>query len=115
MLVTLGGFVAIFGLQLGWAMAWPALRYRYASYRVNERGLQIKDGVVWRSVTTVPKSRVQHTDVTQGPLARGFGLAALVIHTAGTEHASVTLNGLPRDVAFAIRNHLINVDGDDAV
>jgi membrane protein YdbS with pleckstrin-like domain len=94
---------------------WPALRYRHAAYRVNERGIQIKDGVLWRSVVSVPRSRVQHTDVSQGPLARAYGLATLVIHTAGTEHASVTLDGLARDTAYAIRDHLIDSGDGDAV
>jgi membrane protein YdbS with pleckstrin-like domain len=94
---------------------WPALRYRYAAYRVNERGIHNRDGVLWRSIVSVPRSRVQHTDVSQGPLARAYGLATLIIHTAGTEHASVSLDGLPRDKAYAIRDHLIDGGEDDAV
>jgi len=94
---------------------WPAVRYRHASYRVNVNGIQIRRGVLWRAEISVPKSRVQHTDVTRGPIARGFGLATLVLHTAGTEHASVSLEGLPEDAALAIRDYLIVGGKDDAV
>jgi membrane protein YdbS with pleckstrin-like domain len=58
---------------------------------------------------------VHHTDVSRGPLERGIGLATLIIHTAGTEAASVTLGGLPGDAALEIRDHLIEGGRDDAV
>lgn len=98
---------------LTWAM--PALRYRHTSYRVNERGIEIRRGAFWRQVVTVPRSRVQHTDVSEGPLQRGYGLATLVIHTAGTEHASVRLEGIEASVASSIRDFLIAGTGQDAV
>jgi membrane protein YdbS with pleckstrin-like domain len=63
----------------------------------------------------VPSSRVQHTDVAQGPVERAFDLATLVVYTAGTQHASVTLNGLKNETALAIRDYLIDRDDDDAL
>lgn len=98
-----------------WSLYWPAVRYRHASYRLDDRGLRIRRGVVWRSEILVPKSRVQHTDVSQGPVQRRFGLATLVLHTAGTQHAAVSLGGLPHEVALAIRDDLIEGGLDDAV
>jgi uncharacterized protein len=117
------GALAAWGLV--WAVAnaafawhlqrWPAIEYRHASYRVDEHGIEIRRGVYWRTVTTVPRSRIQHTDVSQGPLERRYGLGTLVIYTAGTDHAKVTLGGLAYDVAFAIREHLMPERGTDAV
>ena len=98
-----------------WLVAWPPVAYRYVSYRVDGDGLEIRSGVYFRSVTTVPKSRVQHTDVSQGPLQRRYGLATLTVHTAGTEHAEVQLPGLPHDVALLIRDHLLPGNTADAV
>jgi membrane protein YdbS with pleckstrin-like domain len=98
-----------------WLVAWPPVSYRYVSYRVDADGLEIRSGVYFRSVTTVPKSRVQHTDVSQGPLQRKYGLATLTAHTAGTEHAEVQLPGLPHDVALRIRDHLLPGNTADAV
>jgi membrane protein YdbS with pleckstrin-like domain len=98
-----------------WLVAWPPVSYRFVSYRVDADGLEIRAGVYFRSVTTVPKSRVQHTDVSQGPLQRRFGLATLTVHTAGTEHAQVALPGLPHDVALRIRDHLLPGNTADAV
>ena len=107
--------VVLLGL-LTWLMqAWPAVEYRYASYRVDQLGLEIRQGVYWRSVITVPRSRVQHTDVSQGPVERRYGLGTLAVHTAGTEHARVELSGLDHDAALAIRDHLLPRDLVDAV
>jgi uncharacterized protein len=98
-----------------WLVAWPPVSYRYVSYRVDADGLEIRSGVYFRSVTTVPKSRVQHTDVSQGPLQRKYGLATLTVHTAGTENAEVQLPGLPHDVALLLRDHLLPGNTADAV
>ena len=96
-------------------LAWPAVRYRHISYRVDTTGIRIRRGVVWRSETSVPRSRVQHTDVARGPIERSFGLATLIIHTAGTENASVTLSGLAESDAYPIRDYLLESGDDDAV
>ena len=98
-----------------WLQRWPAIVYRYASYRVDADGIEIRDGVLWRTVTNVPRSRVQHTDVSQGPLQRKYGLGTLVIHTAGTDHATVELRGLDHGRALAIRDHLLPRQAHDAV
>lgn len=98
-----------------WQQAWPPLEYRHASYRVDANGLEIRRGVYFRAVINVPRSRVQHTDVAQGPLQRRFGLATLIVHTAGNESAVVELPGLTHDTALAIRDHLLPGRSDDAV
>ncbi len=114
--LVMGGIALILVAALCWlAQCWPPIDYRYRSFRVNDTGIQICKGVLWRSVMDVPKSRVQHTDVNQGPIERRFGLAHLVIHTAGTISASVKLEGLGRETAVAIRDHLVASDSDDAV
>jgi membrane protein YdbS with pleckstrin-like domain len=94
---------------------WPAIDYRHTAYSVDERGIEIRRGVFWRTVTSVPRSRVQHTDVSQGPLERRFGLGTLVIYTAGTDHARVSVPGLEHGRALRIREHLLPAGGSDAV
>ena len=93
---------------LAWlAHAWPSAQYRRFRYQLDAWGIVIRSGVVWRTVTSVPRSRVQHTDVAQGPFERRYGLATLSIYTAGTEYARVDLPGLPYGRALAIRDHLL--------
>ncbi|HVQ12412.1 MAG TPA: PH domain-containing protein [Vicinamibacterales bacterium] len=101
---------------LAWQLQrWPAVSYRFSSYRVDQAGIEIRQGVYWRIITNVPRSRVQHTDVSQGPLERRFGLGTLVIYTAGTSHSRVNVSGLAFDVARRIRAHLLPDDQSDAV
>lgn len=116
--LRLGALVAWAGLAilLAWlAHFWPPISYRYASYTVDADDIEIRSGVVWRRVTTVPRTRVQHTDVSQGPLERSHGLGTLVIHTAGTEHALVPLSGLDYESAIALRDHLLPRGAGDVV
>lgn len=95
--------------------AWPAIDYRHQSYTVDPRGIEIRHGVFWRNVENVPRSRVQHIDVSQGPLERRFALGKLSIYTAGTEYALVSLRGLPHERALRIRDHLLPGETQDAV
>ena len=81
----------------------PLRRYQARGYQLGEDRLRVVRGLVFRSDTVVPFGRVQHIDVHQGPLERGYGLATLVLHTAGNHNASVTLPGLGHDDAMAMR------------
>lgn len=107
--VGVGGFLAWLSHR------WPEISYRHTFYRVDPHGIEIRRGVLWRRVINVPKSRVQHTDVSQGPLQRTYALGTLVIYTAGTDHAKVELPGLSHARALRIRDHLLPTGGDDAV
>jgi uncharacterized protein len=110
-----GGWIGATALLGWWLQVWPAISYRHSSYIVDASGIEIRSGVVWHTVTNVPRSRVQHTDVSQGPLERRFGIGTLVIHTAGTDEAVVSLNGVTHGTALAIRDHLLPREGPDAV
>jgi membrane protein YdbS with pleckstrin-like domain len=94
---------------------WPAVAYRHFFYRVDQRGIEIKQGVLWRTVTTVPRSRVQHIDVSQGPFERRLDLGTVTIHTAGTQDATVSLPGLEYGLALALREHLLPKREHDVV
>jgi len=99
-----------------WSHFWPPIQWRHVSYRVDELGMEIRRGVVFRHVQMIPRSRIQHTDVSQGPLQRRYGLSTLTLHTAGTLHSSVELGGITRETAEAIRDFLVGDSGsDDAV
>lgn len=106
-LPLLTGWNVLVGAALVWAYQWPELRHRHLRYRVDESGVRIRRGVLWRKVVSIPTSRVQHTDVSQGPVQRRFGLATLTVYTAGTEGASIGLEGLEQSVAERLRDHLL--------
>jgi membrane protein YdbS with pleckstrin-like domain len=94
---------------------WPPRAYQHTFYRVDDQGIEIRKGVYWRLVINVPRSRVQHIDVSQGPIERRYGLGTLVVYTAGTDHAKVDLDGLAHERALLIREHLLPSGAGDAV
>jgi len=112
-LLVLWLIAVLLGLWL--AQAWPPKAYRFTSYKVDDQGMEIRRGVYFRVVINVPRSRVQHIDVSQGPIERRYGLGTLVIYTAGTEHAKVELEGLAHGRAMLVREHLLPSGVSDAV
>lgn len=104
-------------VALAWHLQhWPAVAHRHTSYRLDGKVFEIRRGVFWREIVSVPRSRVQHTDVSQGPLERTYGLGTLVVYTAGTDHAKVELHGLSYEAALQMREHLlVPREGGDAV
>lgn len=91
---------------LAGALVQPLLNHSRTSYRVDEDGLQIRRGVLWRSHVFVPRSRIQHTDVAQGPMQRMFDLGTLMVFTAGSKHSRTRLRGILLKEARRLRDDL---------
>jgi membrane protein YdbS with pleckstrin-like domain len=70
-------------------------------------GLLVVRGVWWQSETFVPRARVQHTDVRQGPLGRQLGIATLKVFTAGSHMSVIEVAGLRHESALALRDALL--------
>ncbi len=64
----------------------PRLEYRQWHYRITERYVDIVHGIFFTTHTHIPIFRIQHLDISQGPLQKGLGLASIVIVTAGMSH-----------------------------
>jgi membrane protein YdbS with pleckstrin-like domain len=129
-----GGGVAVLGAiageRLGWP-SWPGIavgallvlwlaviaprrRWRAWGWALGPDELHVAHGVWTHVHTIVPLSRVQHIDIAQGPIERAFGVARLVLHTAGTSHAVVVLPGLSRSTAEAVRDSIRSRIREDA-
>ena len=92
---------ALLGAWLGRA------RWARTTWRLDERGLQVRRGLVWRSEVLVPRTRVQHLDLERGPIERRYGLATLVVHTAGTRLNALRQSGFVDADAVALRDALL--------
>lgn len=105
-----------FAALFTWLSLWrPGRLYQAWAYRIDEKVLETRSGLIFRILRLLPLSRLQHVDLHRGPLERAFGLASLVLHTAGTHEANITIPGLDEKEAVRLRDHLIEVGGDDAV
>lgn len=99
-------------------MAWMnRRRWKAAAWKLDEIGLQVRRGRLWRKEILIPRSRVQHLDIERGPIERRFGLATLTVHTAGTRLQALRQPGLPDEDAVALRDALIPASNqrDDVV
>lgn len=107
------GFVALLGA------AFALARYRSWRYRVRADSLLLDRGVLTRVRTVVPYVRIQHVDSRRGPVERALGLASVVVYTAGSRGADVTVPGLTPDGAADLQRRLkrlaIAAEGEDAV
>lgn len=96
------GLVAL--LALIGLLVLPGRRYRAWGYREEAEELHIRHGLFVRMLTALPFARVQHIDLAQGPIERRFGLARLILHTAGTRGAAIPLPGLAQAEAERLRD-----------
>ncbi|TDR22753.1 PH domain-containing protein [Marinicella litoralis] len=99
-------WLVCYGLVHWYSLHW----YKAYQYQLTAAGLKIHKGVFWQQQNMVPRNRVQHIDITTGPLERRFDLSKLVVHTAGTRNATITLPGLLHEDAADLRQELINTN-----
>lgn len=95
------------------------LYYRSWRFEIQDDALYLVRGVVTEVETAVPYVRVQHVDTQRGPVARAVGLSSLVVYTAGTRGADISIPGLTPERANRLRERLrdlaIASEGSDAV
>ena len=64
----------------------PQLRWSRWSYQVDDKGIQMRRGIIWVQHTEVPINRIQHVDTRQGPIYRSYGLSVIRFSNAATSH-----------------------------
>ncbi|MFN7948599.1 MAG: PH domain-containing protein [Blastocatellia bacterium] len=110
----LPGWVLLAALS-GWFSFWiPVREWRATGWRLDDKVLLARSGVWFQVIRLLPLNRLQHVDLHRGPLERMFGLASLVLHTAGTHAESITISGLDADEAALLRNRLVALGGEHA-
>jgi membrane protein YdbS with pleckstrin-like domain len=101
------------------AVAYVQALYRSWGYRLDDDALELRHGVLTKVDTAVPYVRIQHVDTQRGPLDRLLGLSRVVVYTAGSRGADVTVPGLKPDQARDLRNGLrdlaVESEPEDAV
>lgn len=92
--------VVVWGLL---ALIWVPRRYRHTGYLLREHDIHLRTGALWRQTTSVTLNRVQHIELSQGPLERSLGCCRLLIYTAGGAGQDLSIPGLDTDNAEQIR------------
>lgn len=108
-----GGLFVVQALR---ALLWPYLAAPRWGWRLEPDVFLVRRGVWLRTVVAIPRARVQHVDLRQGPLEQLVGLSRLQVHTASGLGADGTVPGLDPDVAESLRRELVaGARGDDGV
>ena len=103
----------------GWALVTVLLiliarkSFSYKAYALRAKDITYKSGWIWRNTTTVPFSRVQHCEVSEGPIERSFGLAELKVYTAGGQSSDLSLPGLSPDEALRLKSYITQKAAED--
>jgi len=115
--VAVGG--GLFVLFAVYGVVRAVFLYRSWRYVVREESLYLTRGVLTRVQTVVPYVRVQHIDTRRSAFERVLGLSTLVVYTAGSRGADVTIPGLTPDTAEDLQSRLerlaIASEDEDAV
>lgn len=77
--------------------------FQYKSYAIRDKDMIYQTGWIIRHIHTCPFNRIQHITVTIGPFERRWGLATLVLYTAGSNNADMQISGLQEPVARSLK------------
>lgn len=103
--------IACIGL-IALAVVTPPLAYARWRYGFLGDLLLMRYGILFVEERAVPVRRMQHVDLVRGPIERLFGLATLVVYTAGNEGSAFRVPGLPVARAQELRNRIVEARGD---
>lgn len=108
--IGLGGAISLTVFLLG--SGYAILRYRAWCFELQDDALYLERGVFTEVRTVLPYVRVQHVDTQRNPLERVLGLGRVVVYTAGSRGADVSVPGLTRERATDLREELRTRTGE---
>lgn len=97
------------------SMYFAGKRYEYAGYALREFDILHKHGFLFRSLTSLPFSRIQHSEISRGPIESAFGLATLRVFTAGGSGSDLAIEGLLHEEALRIKELITQKTGEISV
>lgn len=86
---------------------WVPRRYRHTGYCVREHDLHLRTGALFQQTLSITLNRIQHMELTRGPLERLLGLSSLAIYTAGGSGRDLAIPGLDTTTAERLREYLL--------
>ena len=98
-----GGIWLIF---VGLAFGLESLRYQAMGIALRKHDLTYRKGYLFKKQVTLPFNRIQHTEISQGPLARKFKLSSLKVYTAGGSGSDLSISGLDPERAQELKDYI---------
>ncbi|GAB1266443.1 PH domain-containing protein [Aurantivibrio infirmus] len=94
-------------------------KVKHTKYLLRRLDAHLQSGLMWRRTVSVGINRIQHMEITQGPIERILGLSRLAIFTAGGNRSDLTIPGLVTEDAQRLKAQLLKLatlddDEDDS-
>jgi membrane protein YdbS with pleckstrin-like domain len=89
-------------LTIGYSI-FQAKSFAQKAYALRDKDIIYKSGWIVQRIHSCPFNRIQHSSVSMGFFERKFGLATLILYTAGTDDADIRVPGLKEGDAHAIK------------
>lgn len=107
---------ALLVLGIGVIVGLAALSWRFTRFRVTATQVELRSGWLFRAHRQVPIDRIQAVEVSRPLLAQLFGLAQVIVQSAGGGDAHLTLAFLRLPEAHALRRRLqtLSAQSDEA-
>ncbi|MGE5355051.1 MAG: PH domain-containing protein [Deltaproteobacteria bacterium] len=78
------------------------------SYSIRHNDLIFRRGVLFNRITIVPFNRIQHIELTRGPVENFFNLCSIKFFTAGGSQSDIIIPGLNTETANKIKSFIIS-------
>ena len=78
---------------------------------LREKDILYKQGLFWQKQTGVSFKRIQHIDISNGPMERKFRLSTIKFFTAGGSLADLKISGLTTEDAHKLRSFILEKIG----
>lgn len=88
--------------------------FKIKGYAIRQNDISYKSGLLFFSMTSVPFNRIQHVEVSQGPIGRLFDLASVKVYTAGGSTSDLRIGGLIKEEAHRLRDHISHLSSQHA-
>ncbi|HEV3484649.1 MAG TPA: PH domain-containing protein, partial [Vicinamibacterales bacterium] len=92
----------------GWAIVASRGYVASLEWTITDEAIGFRSGWVWRYLTVAPLAKAQAVSLRQSPFDRRYGMATLLVDTAGGHDAPhrIEIPFLPYDTAFALRERI---------
>lgn len=84
------------------------LSFNKRSFALRQHDLLYRRGILATITTVIPFSRIQHIAINEGVISRRFGLAQLIIYTAGGANMDLSISGLLKQDAEKMKQLIMD-------
>ncbi|MFA9398037.1 MAG: PH domain-containing protein [Clostridiaceae bacterium] len=94
----------------------PFIEYKQWSYKITEERVVYNHGIYYKKKSIIPISRIQHLDISQGPIQKIFKLSSVKIYTAGMAHEIVAIStSKAEEIVDNLNKFVLKVDDDGEI